>query len=294
MVATCETESMGHVESPKRPFRAVLIACIITAIVLSGFALAYSRTPSPGRGGLLDPLSSPRIGAPNKNDGTTFLDDFDGTAIDETKWELNNEWGCCGLSKESDLMSGSGVSVSDGVMTLVAERGSTPSGRAWRSAVVSTRDHFAQLYGVFRARMKWSRGNGLWPAFWLLQAGGAGPRPELDIVEAYPDTRKPADANRFNAVNHYRDASGNMREETRVIRTGVDLTADWHIYELEWRKESLVVRFDGIEVGRFTSNIPSVPMFMVLDMVVGSPASRSDATTPSPAFLAIDWVQVTK
>lgn len=227
----------------------------------------------------------------------TFWDDFDGSAPDPSKWSYDNEWGCCGLSKESDLMNGDGVSVANGVITLAASRGSTPSGRAWRSSETATKGHFSQLYGNFQARMRWTKGDGLWPAFWLLQSNASGRRPELDIMEAYPNTtfwpgttRAWPGASRYQFTNHY-DATGGQQGLT--IEPGVDLTAGWHVYEMEWRPNVLIARFDGVEVGRFTSNVPSVPMFMILDMVVGNWSQLSTANTPDVANLQVDWVRVT-
>ena len=227
----------------------------------------------------------------------TFWDDFDGSAPDPSKWSYDSEWGCCGLSKESDLMDGAGVSVANGIMTLSASRGSTPSGREWRSSETATKGHFSQLYGNFQARMRWTKGDGLWPAFWLLQSNASGRRPELDIMEAYPNTSNwPGKSapwpgpSRYQFTNHY-DSSGGQQGLT--IEPGVDLTAGWHVYEMEWRPNLLIARFDGVEVGRMSSNVPSVPMFMILDMVVGNWSQLSTASTPDVAHLQVDWVRVT-
>jgi beta-glucanase (GH16 family) len=227
----------------------------------------------------------------------TFWDDFGGSAPDSSKWSFDGEWGCCGLSKESDLMNGGGVSVANGIMTLSASRGSTPSGRAWRSSEIATKGHFSQLYGNFQARMRWTKGDGLWPAFWLLQSNASGRRPELDVMEAYPNTSNwPGKSapwpgvSRYQFTNHYDSVGGH---QGITIEPGADLTAGWHVYEMEWRPNLLIARFDGREVGRMTNNAPSVPMFMILDMVVGNWSQLSTSSTPDVAHLQVDWVRVT-
>ena len=78
-----------------------------------------------------------------------------------------------------------------------------------------------------------------------------------------------------------------------TIDGGTDLTAGWHTYEMEWRPDLLIARFDGKEVGRFTNNVPSVPMFLIVDMVVGNWTQASTSSTPSSATLDVDWVRVT-
>lgn len=186
------------------------------------------------------------------------------------------------------------MTVGGGILQLRAQRGPTRSGRKWQSALITTRGLFSQRYGVFQARMRWTKGSGLWPAFWLLEANATGPRPELDLVEDYPQTKDPGNVSEYVVVNHYRDAGGALRIDSLTIDAQVDLTADYHIYEVEWRPSQIIVRLDGQEVGRLTSPPPSKPMFLVLDMVVGSPLGPSDDSTPSPASLDVDWVRVLK
>lgn len=274
-----------------RRARVAVDAIVVRGKRNDGVTVLKRPTPPPGTP---DPTPTPTV-----PDGrvVTFWDDFDGTTPDPTKWSFDTEWGCCGLSKESDLMHGGGVSVADGIMTLAASRGSTPSGLDWRSSETATKGHFSQLYGTFQARMRWSKGDGLWPAFWLLQSNASGRRPELDVIEAYPNTtywpgttRAWPGPTRYQFTNHY-DAVGGHQGVT--IEPGVDLTAGWHVYEMEWRPNLLIARFDGREVARFTNNVPSVPMFMILDMVVGNWSQLSTSNTPDSANLEVDWVRVT-
>jgi beta-glucanase (GH16 family) len=255
-----------------------------TAPPTASHSASTSGRPSPST---VQPTATPRL-------ITTFADDFDGNQLDKTRWETDGEWGCCGLSTESDHLAGKTVTVSDGILHLRAQRGPTKSGRKWQSALVTTRGLFSQRYGVFQARMRWTKGSGLWPAFWLLEADATGPRPELDLVEDYPQTKDPGSVSEYVVVNHYRDRGGTLRIDKLTIDAQVDLTADYHVYEVEWRPSQLIVRLDGEEVGRLTSPPPSKPMFLVLDMVVGSPLGHSDDSTPSPASLDVDWVRVSK
>ncbi len=220
--------------------------------------------------------------------GYTFSDDF----TDLSKWNLSTEWGGTGLSSESHN-DPSMVTIVNGQMRLRAERGSTPSGRPWRSAVAETKGRFSQLYGNFQARMSYPKGQGLWPAFWLLDATTEGPRPELDVIEAYPHPGNGGGPTQYAMTNHYRKADGTMGQLTNWCKPGFDLTTGFHVFELEWRKDLLIARCDGIEMGRQTANVPAVPMFVIFDHVVGSWAGLSDATTPSPADLLVDWVRVT-
>jgi beta-glucanase (GH16 family) len=314
---TCDNPGVRHHGSRIRNVLVVVLVAYaigVTALLLGGRDAVSQVSPSAtdGRHPSLSPIGSQtltptdspsRSPSPSPAEPTasptpilvpTFADEFDGDELDGDKWETEGEWGCCGLSAEADHREGDNVDVRDGILRLRARRHETGSEKSWQGALITTRELFSQRYGVFQARMRWTKGSGLWPAFWLLEADETGRRPEIDIAEDYPDTKNPGSVSEYLAVNHYRDGGDSLKVEKLTIDTEIDLTADWHVYELEWRKSDLIVRFDGREVGRFTSPPPSTRMFLVLDMVVGSPLGRSDDSTPSPAYLEVDWVRVFK
>lgn len=213
--------------------------------------------------------------------GSTFYDDFTG---DLSKWNLVTEWPDTGLSKSS-TNDPSMVSVSNGQLLLRCERG-TP---LWKSAVIDTKVKFQQLYGIFEAQISYPAGQGLWPAFWLLEGNGkTGKRPELDVMEAYPHPGSGGGVTQYAMTNHWTATN----KFTTWCKPGFDLTTGPHVFGLEWRKDLLVARLDGKEMGRQTANVPAVPMFLILDLVVGSWAGLPDATTPSSAVMKVDWVRV--
>lgn len=237
----------------------------------------------------------------------TFFDDFTG---DLSKW-VGSQWPTTALSKESDnsysLVAGPGdiepqVTIQNGVLRIRCERGSTPSGRAWRSGAIATKAYgkpplFAQLYGRFEVRAKLPKGKGMWPApLWLLAVAGSGYVPEIDVIEAYPGYRGATPSGGttdYTVTQHYGlPGSAALPSHAFSPHASVDLTDDFHVYGIDWRKDLLVGLLDGAEVGRITADVPSEAMFLVIDNVVGSFAGPSDATTPSPADLLVDWVRV--
>ena len=67
------------------------------------------------------------------------------------------------------------VFLRDGVLVL-RSRKRLMGGRPYTSGLVETKGTFAQAYGRFEVRAKLPRGQGIWPAHWLLPADGAWPR----------------------------------------------------------------------------------------------------------------------
>lgn len=77
----------------------------------------------------------------------------------------------------------------DGAGSLVIEaRREAANGRAYTSARMNTGGKFTVQYGRVEARIKVPKGNGLWPAFWMMGADFLTGRPwpyngEIDIME---------------------------------------------------------------------------------------------------------------
>lgn len=282
----------------------VAVSLVTPTVALGHHRPGHSAKPTPTPSAVPTPLNTPTPTATATPvppaDNVTFFDDFN--SLDATKWGIT-EWPTTGLSTQSDNMNNlSQCIVANGMMTLRVERGSTPSGRAWRSCAISTTGKFSQLYGTFTMRAKYVKGQGLWPAFWLLQQSGSGRRPEIDALEAYPfgslTAPWPAGGGptQYAMTEHHKRADGSCCDQnTFWVRYGSDLTLDWHEFQLEWRKGLMITRIDGVEYGRITSSlVPAVPMFVILDHVVGGWAGQADSTTPSPADFQVDWVKVTQ
>jgi len=106
----------------------------------------------------------------------TFDDEFNGTSIDETKWNLfsPNFW-----DKRTHFTKEETV-VKDGMATLLYEKktgfqADDPKGKQtdYASGYLDTYGKWVQRYGYWEARMKLPTAPGLWPAFWLMPDRGA-------------------------------------------------------------------------------------------------------------------------
>jgi beta-glucanase (GH16 family) len=226
------------------------------------------------------PLPTPTAG-PTLTFAAEFTSGVDAFAYD-------GQWGA-GFGSESDFMGDlRQVTVANGVATIVAERTPTPSGRTWASAIMSTRGRFAQQYGYFEARIRYSAGNGLWPAFWMNPADGSWP-PEIDILEAYPNLTAWPGPTRIYSTLHY--SSANLTHDV-IHDAGIDLTGSWHTYGLDWRPGSLTFYLDGNITGQITQDVPSNPHYLILDLAVGNWSALPDLTTPNASTMQIDYVRV--
>ncbi|UEM18689.1 glycoside hydrolase family 16 protein [Skermanella mucosa] len=136
-----------------------------------------------------------------------------------------------------------------------------------------------QLYGYFEMRARMPKGQGLWPAFWLVGVGDHG-NLEIDVVEVH--------GQRPQAVHQtVHDTQG---KATHVYQ-GPDSSTGFHVYGLEWTPDRIVWSVDGVETFRRPNTI-HVAMYMLLNLAVGGNwPGYPDRTTLFPAQFLVDYVR---
>jgi beta-glucanase (GH16 family) len=151
----------------------------------------------------------------------------------------------------------------------------------------------------FEARIKLPAGHGMWPAFWTY--GDPWPtQGEIDILEARGGTPTEYQSNIF----YGRSPNRNINRNTEVHHTpGVDLTADFHIYEMIWKSNAIDILFDGEVIHTYTANRDNniANLFgkkekLVLNVAVGGLffSDRNSANYTDNAQMQVDWVRVYK
>ena len=162
-------------------------------------------------------------------------------------------------------------------------RNSALSQVRYSSGLITTKCSFQQTYGYFEIRARWTGGKGIWPAFWLLPAGGGWP-PEIDIIEAHGD--KPTTA--FQSLHSTR----HKPVTRKVVMPGP--SNQFHLYAVLWTPETLDYYIDGVK----TASIPtpadaSRPMYLIANLAIGGKwPGDPDASTVMPARMEIDHIRV--
>jgi beta-glucanase (GH16 family) len=274
----------------------------------AAIVLAAWPTPFAGNGGdpavVLPSAASTAGPAPSANGtsapGTPMpTEDLGRPAFaEECTSELQPEWqpitGTAdpGFGLDSDFLGSlRQVSVRNGVCIITAARADTPSGRPYASAAMSIRRAFSQRYGTFEIRVRYPAGQGLWPAFWLVEDVGADAEPfEVDVFEAYPGHRSQSSASGPTQIASTLHFPGGRH--SFVHDHGTDLTTDFHTHRLTWSAGLMVFAIDGVETGRITRDVPDVPMYPVVNLAVGAPGYRVDDTTPFVALMEIDYIRI--
>lgn len=245
-----------------------------------------------------------------------WADEFDGDRLDPARWTAVEDcWGGGNQERQCYTAAPANVSVSDGLLRLVARRepvtgpggpvGHPAAGetvaRDFSSARIHTRGKASFLYGRIEVRARLPSGQGLWPAIWMLpEHDNYGPYPlsgEIDIAEVVNlgVVCEDCEDRLHGAVHHGVDPANN------TFRTGshpYTETDGFHVFALEWTPETLTWFMDGDAY--FTT--PAGPPFderfhLILNLAVGGTWPESHGrggVDPDalPAEMLVDWVRV--
>lgn len=213
-----------------------------------------------------------------------FEDEFDGCALDTTKWSPTWAWGT-GLSKTypNDESVPANIVIQNGVANFIVSKDPTPTGRPYAAAAATTKGRFSRTYGYFEMSAKMPKNaKGLWPSMFMLPEDSSWP-PEIDVVEWLGI--KPRSA--FTAV-HYGSANYELTREV----PGQDFSDDFHRFGVLWTPSAVTWYIDGVEVFKATSGIPSKPLYILLNNSTGGWANNVvDSTTVFPAVYSVRYVK---
>ncbi|MDB5050019.1 MAG: Beta-glucanase/Beta-glucan synthetase [Fibrobacteres bacterium] len=209
----------------------------------------------------------------------TFFDEFDGTALDASKWGNGYALGATGPGSWPDPAN---VRLEGGSLKLIGEKRSG-QGKTYAGAAVTTRGKFSQMYGYMEARIKVPNGKGFSAKMTGTKADGGYP-PWLDIIE----TRGEEPNHPYWYLHAAAEAGGGW--------TGADMTTEFHTLGTEWNADELIFYVDGVIKLRDKTQAANCRMAMcwALELMVGGDSwiGIPDAGTPWPGVYEIDYVRI--
>ena len=233
------------------------------------------------------------------------FDQPDGSSPDSTNWGYdigngNNGWGNAQL--EYDTSRTNNARIQGGNLVIEADQESY-GGKAYTSARMNTKGKWSWTYGRIEARMKIPRGQGIWPAFWMLGVNidsvGWPTCGEIDIME---NIGKTSDQGTDHGTIHGPGYSGgNGIGGTYTLPGGAKLSDDFHIYAIEWTTNQIKWFLDTNQFFTATpASLPggttwvfTAPQFIILNLAVGGKwPGNPDGTTVFPQQMLVDYVHV--
>jgi beta-glucanase (GH16 family) len=226
----------------------------------------------------------------------TFVEDFKELKVSAWKmggnrWIAHTPWSRdFGDAAFTDPRPDFPFTLQDGVLRIEARK--DVNGK-WRSGLLASADStgagFSQMYGYFEAKLKLPVGPGTWPAFWLNEVVpkvSTDPSVELDAMEFYgqfPDAYRTA----FHVYDRVHPSGSS--EPVKVVPGS--LSADFHAFGIDVKKDFTTYFFDQAEVWRIPTPPQHTHPFMVLvNLALGSgwPIDK----TPNPSVMDVAYVHV--
>ncbi|MFD5626671.1 ricin-type beta-trefoil lectin domain protein [Streptomyces sp. NPDC127072] len=241
----------------------------------------------------------------------TFQDTFDGaagSAVNSSRWQI--ETGDNVNNHERQMYtSGTNNAALDGQghLVITARKENPANYQCWygtcqyTSARLNTAGKFTAQYGRVEATLKVPRGQGMWPAFWMLgnDLGSVGwpASGEIDVMENVgfePST--------VHGTIHGPGYSGSAGIGAGYTLPNGQAFADgFHTFAVDWAPNSIKWSVDGVvyqtrtpaDVGG-NAWVFNKPFFLILNLAVGGywPGDPNSSTV-FPQTLVVDQVKVT-
>ena len=274
--------------------------CASLLVALTFSSCTEKKTPN-----IPTPVTPPTTTAPNAEvrDYTQYTeliwsDEFNGAGpADATKWAYdtgnNNGWG----NQELETYTTTTENVSQNGGNLVIQ--ATKTGSSYTSGRILTKGKQNFQYGRIDVRAKLPKGQGIWPAIWMLGSDidqnnwpACG---EIDIMEL-----RGQEPTKILSTMHFGNSTADHRYkgiDNVQLPGGASFADDFHVYSVVRAKDQMQFFIDGKNYYTFTANDASPypfnnPFFVVLNVAVGGNfLGNPDASTVFPQQMQVDYVR---
>jgi beta-glucanase (GH16 family) len=255
--------------------------------------------------------SSGSSGGPGAGWKLTWSDEFNGpsgSAVDASKWSYDTGGGGWGNNELEYYTSGTqNAVVENGNLVITATHAGASPHSCWygtcqyTSARLNTAGKFSQQYGWFEARIKIPKGQGVWPAFWMLgQNIGSAGWPgcgEIDIMENIGRTPDSV----YGTTHGPGPGSYPGNGLSGADNAGSAFGDGFHVYATQWGPGEIDFYVDG---NLYWKVVPSMlpagaswvwdqPFFMILNFAVGGNwPGNPDGSSSWPQQMLVDYVRV--
>lgn len=246
-----------------------------------------------------------------------FFDDFNNNKIDRTKWNIVKTGDHFNDELQAYIDSSSTLYLSEGNLVIKPQFSPgfiTKDGKHFdfTSARINTNKKFDFIYGKAEARIKLTKAEGLWPAWWLLGNDNWPATGEIDIMENI------GESDWANAAVHGPGYSGETPFVNRKYFPENNDVTNWHIYSVEWTANEMVFKYDNETMFRVTKKMVNhygnwvfdSPKHLILNFAIGGifpykingikgggdryglPDKTTQLIKNNEAKMLVDWVKV--
>ncbi|AZB41113.1 glycosyl hydrolase family protein [Bacillus sp. FJAT-42376] len=237
-----------------------------------------------------------------------WQDEFDGTSINESKWNFIQGGGGYGNNELQNYTNRTqNARLENGSLVIEAHKEAL-GGNDYTSAKLTTQNKGDWTYGRYEIRAKLPKGQGMWPAIWMMPTdydlySGWPASGEIDIMELLGHA-----PNEVYGTLHYGLPWKNTGEMYRLPNGTKDFSEAYHTFSIDWEPGEIRWYVDGVLYARqndwysknenaaapYTYPAPfDRDFYLQLNLAVGGNwPGYPDSTTVFPSRMLVDYVRV--
>lgn len=227
-----------------------------------------------------------------------WQDEFNGTSLDLTNWKFDlggHGWG----NNELEYYQEKNTSVQDGHLVITARKEDV-EGRNYTSSRIKTQGLREFQYGRIDIRAWLPKGQGIWPALWMLGANIDAvdwPRcGEIDIMEMIGG---PTNDNKVHGTVHW-DNNGSHKYigGNKTLTDGKVFADEFHVFSILWTPASITWYLDDVQYYTIETTPADLSefqnkFFFLFNVAVGGDWPGSpNSTTVFPQRMVVDYIRV--
>ena len=233
---------------------------------------------------------------------SVWSDEFSGTSLDEKFWNYELGDGCpnnCGWgNSELQFYKKENTSVKDGYLVIQAKT-ETFGNRNYTSSRLTTQNKVNLKYGRVDIRAALPKGQGLWPALWMLGSNintvGWPKCGEIDIMEMIGGSGK--DNTTYGTVHWDNNGSHAQYGGNTKLASGI-FNDEFHVFSIVWDAKKIIWYLDDKKFHEIDTTPAGLSefqeeYFFIFNVAVGGLwPGNPDGSTAFPQQMIVDYIRV--
>jgi beta-glucanase (GH16 family) len=192
-------------------------------------------------------------------------DEFEGKELDRNKWVVGMDWW---KGRQPALFSEKNVTVSKGKLHLTMRKEKLPPEaekqgyKGYTSAALHTKNRTA--YGYFEVKAKPMNSAGS-SSFWFQQDDNPAWGTEIDVFEVGGKAKGFENKYNMNVPVFHTPQGKKYWDVQHTWIAPFRLAEDYHVYGLDWNKDSLKWYVDGVVVRTVENTVWHQPLYLIFD-----------------------------
>ena len=228
-----------------------------------------------------------------------WSDEFTTNYINTNNWSYDTGGSGWGNNELEYYTNSNKNAYTTGGYLVIEARKETMGTNNYTSARMISKDKKTFTYGRIDFRAKLPKGQGVWPALWMLGNNiGTTPWPacgEIDIMELLGHEPQKT----YGTIHWGAAGGGSTHIGGNYSLSSLTFNDKFHLFSLKWEADKMTFLIDDVPF--FTANKSQVngnypfdkPFFFIMNVAVGGNwPGNPDATTVFPQRMIVDYVRV--